>query len=266
MITYEKASIKVADECWLALAKLTRNHPRRPSFTVREIVEQARREGAHPELRPGVQIHAHLHNVANLPPNSARYRMFYRMNDGSVRLYRPGDRHHPERTGKICPYRRDFPARYHQYLDWYEQEYCGGASAALPDDEDPIMMLRGTGKEVWAGVDPDAYVEELRSGWEGDPAPVSKVPRNGAVNVWAKILEHQGEEFRTITDLPFTYEVEGASGVWIYREGRRINRRLSRKEIEAAVQRCPLTSPVELKEFQDPSYLFGLLTDRRIIG
>jgi len=27
---------------------------------------------------------------------------------------------------------------------------------------DPILRLRGLGKEVWAGVDPDRYVEQLR--------------------------------------------------------------------------------------------------------
>ena len=31
---------------------------------------------------------------------------------------------------------------------------------------DPIRKLRGLGKEVWAGIDPDVYVDELRSGCE----------------------------------------------------------------------------------------------------
>ena len=38
---------------------------------------------------------------------------------------------------------------------------------ALPQpDEDPILALRGLGKEIWADEDPDEYVRRLRKGWE----------------------------------------------------------------------------------------------------
>ncbi len=30
-----------------------------------------------------------------------------------------------------------------------------------------IVELRGLGKEVWSGVDPDEYVEQERSSWNG---------------------------------------------------------------------------------------------------
>jgi hypothetical protein len=30
-----------------------------------------------------------------------------------------------------------------------------------------ILELRGLGKEIWAGVDPDRYVDEERSSWQG---------------------------------------------------------------------------------------------------
>jgi hypothetical protein len=30
-----------------------------------------------------------------------------------------------------------------------------------------VMELRGLGKEVWSGVDPDQYVEQERSSWNG---------------------------------------------------------------------------------------------------
>ena len=30
-----------------------------------------------------------------------------------------------------------------------------------------ILELRGLGKEVWSGVDPDMYVEQERSSWNG---------------------------------------------------------------------------------------------------
>lgn len=31
--------------------------------------------------------------------------------------------------------------------------------------QDPILALRGLGKEIWKGVDPDEYVAKLREGW-----------------------------------------------------------------------------------------------------
>jgi hypothetical protein len=30
-----------------------------------------------------------------------------------------------------------------------------------------ILELRGKGKEIWAGVDPDQYVDQERSSWNG---------------------------------------------------------------------------------------------------
>jgi hypothetical protein len=268
--------IKVADECWIALALLTREHPERESFSSREILNQIRREGAHPELRAGVPAHIHQHNVVNYPPSTARYRMFYRLEDGAFRLYRPGDVSHPERSGKTYPRRAELPPKYHPLLDWYEKDYCKG-SAPAEEEEDPILSLRGLGKQIWAGVDPDAYVNELRSGWiEGDKVPVSwdggaaNPPPSGrpqdAERIWERVLRHQGAEFKTITGRPFTHKIEGGSGIWFFRNGRRIEHRLWRGELEAALTKCPLTKTTDLARFQCPSYLFGLLTDPRIIG
>jgi len=69
-------SIRVADEAWLALALLHYEHPDRDSFSAKEILDRVKVEHANPELRPGVQVHIYLHNVANAEPNSAKYRMF----------------------------------------------------------------------------------------------------------------------------------------------------------------------------------------------
>lgn len=41
-------------------------------------------------------------------------------------------------------------------------EYAGGGYR----EADPILSLRGLGKELWANEDADAYVERLREGWE----------------------------------------------------------------------------------------------------
>jgi hypothetical protein len=165
MDTVEK-SIRVADEAWLALALLHHEHPNRDSFSAKEILDRVKTEQASPELRPGVQVHIYLHNVANAEPNSAKYRMFYKLGDDTYRLYRPTDPAHPARKGKMIPERDELPARYHYLLDWYEREYCTKQSAAKEED-DPILQMRGVGKEIWADTNADEYVQSLRSDWYG---------------------------------------------------------------------------------------------------
>src|SRR5277367_3036006 len=150
-------SLLVADEAWCALALLHREREDRESFTAKEILDRVKAERASPELRPGVQAHIYLHNVANLEPNSARYRMFYRLSTDTCRLYRPGDQTHPSRKGKTKPSREELPAKYHYLLDWYEQIYIKKESA-MNEEDDPILKMRGVGKEIWADTDADEYV------------------------------------------------------------------------------------------------------------
>jgi hypothetical protein len=160
-------SLRVADEAWIALALLHREHSERESFSAREILDRVKAEQATPELRPGVQAHIYLHNVANLEPNSARYRMFYKLPDDTYRLFRPRDQAHPSRKGKMLPSREELPDQYHYLLDWYQQEYCA-KETNMPEEDDPILKMRGVGKEIWAETDADEYVRSLRSNWYGD--------------------------------------------------------------------------------------------------
>jgi len=81
--------------------------------------------------------------------------------------------------------------------------------------------------------------------------------------VWRRIESHQREEFHTSRGLPFTFDVAGA-GIWFFREGRRINRKLTRTQVDVAVSRCPLASTTEIKDLMDYAYLFALLMDPRI--
>ncbi|MGB6945697.1 MAG: hypothetical protein WBE37_25090 [Bryobacteraceae bacterium] len=159
-------SIRVADEAWLALALLHYEHPNRDSFSAKEILDRVKTEQASPELRPGVQVHIYLHNVANAEPNSAKYRMFYKLGDDTYRLYRPMDTAHPARKGKMIPERDELPEKYHYLLDWYEREYCSKQTATKEED-DPILQMRGVGKEIWADTNADEYVQSLRSDWYG---------------------------------------------------------------------------------------------------
>jgi hypothetical protein len=156
-------AIGVADEVWLATALLHRQFPNRPDFTIREIVDRAAREALHPPLRPGVYVHVVQHCVANRPPKPGRYRMLYETRRGHRRLFRPGDDWHPDRKGaRTRPEADALPERYRGLLAWYDRWSRSHADAVA----DPILALRGLGREVWQDVDPDKYVAELRRAWE----------------------------------------------------------------------------------------------------
>lgn len=157
--------ILVADEVWVATALLHLNNPDQKDFAVGEVVRQAEVEkmaGPGP-LRPGVQIHAYLHCVANKPPNPARYRMLIETSKGRRRLFKPGDPCHHLRTGKSAPNEKDIPKKYRKLLDWYHRDYIRGDGS---EGVDPILSLRGRGKAIWRQEDADSYVSQLRAGWQ----------------------------------------------------------------------------------------------------
>lgn len=166
MVVQDKISrnVLVADEVWIALAMLHRRNPNRASFRASEIMEQVRKEGAHPQLRAGVSPHIYLHTVANIQPNGGAYRMLFKLDDDTYRLFRPTDHAHPRRKGKIIPDREDLSEKYHDLLDWYKDEYCARASNS--SEEDPILRMWGMDKHLWAGVNADEYVTDLRAGWD----------------------------------------------------------------------------------------------------
>jgi len=125
--------------------------------------------------------------------------------------------------------------------------------------------MRGVGKHLWELESGDVFIERLRADEPGPP------PQNGRREpaedltqaIWRRIEQHQRERFETSRGLPFTFEVEGA-GIWFFRDGRRINRKLARGQVEQAIQRCPLQSTTEIKDLMDYAYLFALLMDPRI--
>ena len=159
-----KHELKVADEVWIATALLHQKHPEREDFSVEEIVERARKEDITGNHRPGVYVHVLQHCVANRPPAPGRYCMLFETDKGRRRLWRPGDRLDPKRSGaKTLPAREDIPSLYHGLIDWYLAAYArvSGQSGS----SDPILGLRGMGKEIWRGEHPDKYVKRLREGW-----------------------------------------------------------------------------------------------------
>lgn len=157
--------IRIAAEVWIATATLHRANPHRSSFSATEIFNEISRLKLTDSTRAGVRPHIGLHCVANLAPNPARYRMLYRLPDKTLRLYRPGDPAHPERTGKTTPDRHELPPQYVDLVDWYEKEYARPA-ASRADEDRWIDRIRGLGKHVWADTTADEWVAELRKGWD----------------------------------------------------------------------------------------------------
>ena len=131
-------------------------------------------------------------------------------------------------------------------------------------DRDPVLSMLGAGKHLWKQETGDEFVERLRSEEAPPNIQQREHPEQDILQeVWRRIEKHQREEFQTATALPFEYEVEG-NGIWFYREGKRINRKLTRTQVNVAVLRCPLASTTEIKDLIDYSYLFALLMDPRI--
>ena len=136
----------------------------------------------------------------------------------------------------------------------------------LHDGDDPVLLMLGVGKQLWECESGDCFIERLRSETPANPPLIGQhVPsaQSLAEIVWRRIESRQGEEFRTARGLPFTYRVEGA-GIWFSRDGRRINRKLTRTQVDVAISRCPLTTTTEIRDLMDYAYLFALLRDPRI--
>jgi len=159
------SEVKVADEVWIATARLHQEHPESPDFSIEEIVERVRRENLYGSLRPGVYVHVVQHCVANRPPNPGRYRMLYETSEGRRRLFRKGDSEHPDRRdAKSAPARNDMPHGYGGLLTWYEDWCALAANRAV--ESDPLLSLKGSGRKLWAEEHADGYVDRLRAGWK----------------------------------------------------------------------------------------------------
>ncbi len=133
---------------------------------------------------------------------------------------------------------------------------------------DPVLAMLGVGRQLWDSEPGDEFVERLRS--ENLPLPPAMHPSadpagNLAEAVWQRMVSHQGEQFQTVRGLPVTFEVEGA-GIWFFRDGKRVNRKLTRAQFEVALSRCPLARTTEISDLMDYPYIFAVLRDRRIRG
>ncbi|WP_193612495.1 hypothetical protein [Nocardioides lijunqiniae] len=82
-------------------------------------------------------------------------------------------------------------------------------------------------------------------------------------DIWDRIRRSAGEPFSTSTGLPFTYRVPG-NYLRVERDGREINRSLSRTNFENATRSMPAAKPSELKRSQGSAYTWAILMDQRI--
>jgi len=120
--------------------------------------------------------------------------------------------------------------------------------------------MLGVGESLWAKENGDSLVRRLRDERSWAPRPQD----NLSEQLWSRLVEHEGELFRTATGLPFRYVVEG-TGIWFERDGARIDKRLARGDFEKAVSRLPLRKTTDISDCFDPSYLYGILTNSRIV-
>ncbi len=167
--TIVKPAIKVADEVWVATLMLHQRHPDCRDFSIEEIMKfagSAKELRSLGPLRPGFYVHVVQHCVANRPPNPGRYRMLFETAPGRRRLFRHGDSYDPRREGgKISPKAEDLPENWFRgLLAWYRGWCAKAAERAVGND--PLLALRGSGKELWADEHADGYVRRLREGWE----------------------------------------------------------------------------------------------------
>ena len=68
------------------------------------------------------------------------------------------------------------PAAARKQLDIKAGDYLNvhvrdGEIVLTPERDDPVERLWGLHKEVWQGIDVDAYLEEERNSWDASPTP-----------------------------------------------------------------------------------------------
>jgi hypothetical protein len=163
MVVAKLVHLSLAAETWIATALLHRENPDREDFSIQEIVARARSEKLTASLRSGVQVHASTHCVANREPKPAQLRMLYATGKRTRRLFREGDEAHPKRHGKVTPDPESIPPEYRYLLDWYANEYSKPRQDTWLKG---LFEMAGAGKKVFAGIDPDEYVRQLRQDWD----------------------------------------------------------------------------------------------------
>lgn len=78
--------------------------------------------------------------------------------------------------------------------------------------------------------------------------------------IWTRIIENEGEIFKQMKGKEFTYQIIG-NGLKLSTTNHIINRSV----FEKAIELLPIENTVPLQHLRAPSYLYAILTDKRII-
>jgi hypothetical protein len=255
------ANLSIADTIWLATALLHEARPHTSGFPHETILRKVAE--LNPSLNPrSVSTHLSTHCVASKKANPATLRILTENADGSLRLFRAGDPFHPSRrAGRTVPKPGALPAQYAHLL----RQHVSGPSAKLDElpTEDPILAITGVGKEMWKKLGGgEAFIRGLRADYFPGYEP-GLIP-NDLDQIWGRIKDHGGEEFRTVRGEPFSYDVHGNIVVPRPQRGTPTARQLPKSDFEKAWARKPLSGPSQIKDLQGSSYIYGILTDPRI--
>ena len=80
--------------------------------------------------------------------------------------------------------------------------------------------------------------------------------------IWDNVQKNEGEVFHQIKGNPFTYTVNHSkTSIQLSTT----NQAITRNQLEKAAQLLPFENTVPLQHLRAPSYLFALLTDKRIV-
>jgi len=284
----------IGDTIWLAVALLEKENPKALGFNHETILKKV--FSLNHSLKPiSVQAHVNAHCVASKKANSATLRILTENPDGTLRRFRLGDPYHPTRKrGRTQPKPHSLPPEYRSLLLPEDPHETPSQFSA---EEDPILALSGVGKEMWKKLGGgEAFIRAIREDgplvWPAQPMPKSspfiklldkltngKSGESGHVpppdfparpqsfeDVWPRIEAHAGEEFRTIRDKPFSYNIRGSSVVPRPGRGAETNRLLPRSHFQKAWERRPLSGPGQIHDLQGPAYVYAILSDPRICG
>lgn len=78
--------------------------------------------------------------------------------------------------------------------------------------------------------------------------------------IWDRIIKNEGEIFKQIKGKEFTYQIVG-NGLKLSTT----NQIVSKAVVEKAIALLPIENTVPLQHLRAPSYLYAILTDKRII-
>ena len=83
--------------------------------------------------------------------------------------------------------------------------------------------------------------------------------------IWERIKRHEGETFSTIRGILFEYEIKGDNRIQPLPHNNSTIFPILKKTIEECLPLIPLKNTTLVQGFRAPSYIFAILTDKRIV-